>query len=99
AAARPPRWEPFRHLRRVARVDSTPLLRIALNAQLLSFADNYRSGGISRVIYHLLAELGRDPRGHTFDAFVPANPSTNGWGDLRFHATGRHTARPGVRIL
>ena len=40
-------------------------MHIALNAQLLSFAENYRSGGISRVIYHLLAELGRDARGHT----------------------------------
>ncbi|MGI9149515.1 MAG: hypothetical protein ACR2IK_23695 [Chloroflexota bacterium] len=47
-------------------------MRIALNAQLLSSAKNYRSGGISRVIYHLLAELARDPRGHTYDVFAPA---------------------------
>jgi glycosyltransferase involved in cell wall biosynthesis len=74
-------------------------LRIALNAQLLSFSDNYRTGGISRVIYHLLAELGRDPRGHTFEVFVPEAPSANGWGSLTFHPSGRHTARPPVRIL
>jgi glycosyltransferase involved in cell wall biosynthesis len=74
------------------------LLRIALNAQLLSFADNYRSGGISRVIYHLLAELGRDPRGHTFDVFVPSAPERNGWGSLTFHPSGHHTVRPPIRI-
>lgn len=74
-------------------------MRIALNAQLLSFAATYRSGGISRVIYHLLAELARDPRGHTFDVFVPETPSANGWGRLRFHPSGRYTARPGMRIV
>lgn len=79
-------------------VDSMALLRIALNAQLLSFADNYRSGGISRVIYHLLAELGRDPRGHTFDVFVPSAPERNGWGSLTFHPSGHHTVRPPIRI-
>jgi glycosyltransferase involved in cell wall biosynthesis len=75
------------------------LLRIALNAQLLSFADNYRSGGISRVIYHLLAELGRDPRGHAFDVFVPSAPERNGWGSLTFHPSGHHTVRPPIRIV
>jgi glycosyltransferase involved in cell wall biosynthesis len=73
-------------------------LRIALNAQLLSFAESYRSGGISRVIYHLLGELGRDPRGHVFDVFVPETPSANGWGKLQFHPSGRLTSRPTFRI-
>jgi glycosyltransferase involved in cell wall biosynthesis len=75
-------------------------MHVALNAQLLSFAESYRSGGISRVIYHLLAELGRDSRGHTFDVFVPTAPTTNGWGwgKLNFHPSGRHTVRPPVRI-
>jgi glycosyltransferase involved in cell wall biosynthesis len=74
-------------------------LRIALNAQLLSFAENYRSGGISRVIYHLLAELGRDPRGNAYDVFVPESPSTDGWGNLRFHESGRATVKPPIRIV
>ena len=74
-------------------------MRIALNAQLLSFAENYRSGGISRVIYNTLAELGRDARGHTFDVFVPEAPNTNHWGTLKFHASGAQTARPPIRIL
>src|SRR5216683_833288 len=73
-------------------------MHIALNAQLLSFAETYRSGGISRVIYHLLAELGRDSRGHTFDVFVPTAPSTNGWGTLNFHPSGSRTTSPPVRI-
>jgi len=73
-------------------------MHIALNAQLLSFAETYRSGGISRVIYHLLAELGRDNRGHTFDVYVPTAPTTNGWGKLNFHPSGSRTIRPAVRI-
>jgi glycosyltransferase involved in cell wall biosynthesis len=73
-------------------------LRVALNAQLLSFSETYRSGGISRVIYHLLAELGRDPRGHTIDAFVPEAPEGPGWSGVAFHPSGAATKRPGVRI-
>jgi glycosyltransferase involved in cell wall biosynthesis len=73
-------------------------LRVALNAQLLSFADNYRSGGISRVIYHLLAELGRESRGHRFDVFVPTPPTNGHWGSVTFHASGHKTVRPAIRI-
>jgi glycosyltransferase involved in cell wall biosynthesis len=74
-------------------------LRIALNAHLLSFAETYRSGGISRVIYHTLAELGRDPRGNTYDVFVPEVPSQNGWGKLNWRASGARTRKPSLRIL
>jgi glycosyltransferase involved in cell wall biosynthesis len=74
-------------------------VRIALNAQLLSFEQSYRSGGINRVIYYLLAELGRDPRGHQFDVFAPQAPTSNGFTSLRFHPTGAATARPPSRIL
>ncbi|HEV2582059.1 MAG TPA: glycosyltransferase family 1 protein, partial [Ktedonobacteraceae bacterium] len=34
-------------------------MRVAINAQLLSFSDNYRNGGISRYIRSLLTELAR----------------------------------------
>ncbi|MBV9323636.1 MAG: glycosyltransferase family 4 protein [Chloroflexi bacterium] len=74
-------------------------MRIALNAQLLSFAGSYRNGGISRVIYHTLAELGRDPRGHAYEVFVPEAPQTNGWGSLNFRVSGKHTQSPTRRIL
>lgn len=74
-------------------------MRIALNAQLLSFADSYRSGGISRVIYHTLHELGRDARGNSYEVFVPEAPSPNGWGQLNFRASGARTQSPTMRIL
>jgi glycosyltransferase involved in cell wall biosynthesis len=78
-------------------------VRIALNAELLSFAENYRSGGISRVIYHLLSELVRDGRGNTYDVFVPeappaGHPLANRQEWLRFRPSGKHTLRPSLRI-
>jgi glycosyltransferase involved in cell wall biosynthesis len=78
-------------------------VHIALNAELLSFAETYRSGGISRVIYHLLRELVRDPRGHQFDVFVPAAPPAGHplaapQPKLRFIAAGTRTLRPPLRI-
>jgi glycosyltransferase involved in cell wall biosynthesis len=78
-------------------------VRIALNAELLSFSETYRSGGISRVIYHLLSELGRDPRGHQFDIFVPTPPPAGdalaaSQKNLKFIPSGKRTLRPPVRI-
>lgn len=75
-------------------------MRIAINAQLLSFASSYRSGGISRVIFHLLAELARDPRGHTYDVFVPTAPRDRSFitPALTYHASGEWTSRPTARI-
>jgi glycosyltransferase involved in cell wall biosynthesis len=73
------------------------MVRIALNAQLLSVSETYRSGGISRVIYHLLAELSRDPRKHVYDVFV-AEPPAQTWPHLTFHASGAITRRPSLRI-
>jgi glycosyltransferase involved in cell wall biosynthesis len=70
-------------------------VHVALNALLLSRAQNYRSGGISRVIFHLLNEFGRDPRGHIFDAFVPEAPSN---GLVRFVSAGAGVERPAIRI-
>jgi glycosyltransferase involved in cell wall biosynthesis len=73
-------------------------VRIALNAQLLSFAESYRSGGISRVIFHLLAELARDPRGNSYDVFAPLAPTDDRFAGLAFHPSGEGTVRPGRRI-
>jgi glycosyltransferase involved in cell wall biosynthesis len=72
-------------------------LRIALNAQLLSREQTFRSGGINRVISHLLAEFSRDGRGHRYEAFVPEAPATNG--KVHYHATGAWTTRPTARIV
>jgi glycosyltransferase involved in cell wall biosynthesis len=76
-------------------------VRIALNAQLLSRAHTFRSGGINRVIHHLLLELARDPRGHELHAFVPIAPPGDdplNRGGLTFHPSGATTERPGLRI-
>jgi len=74
-------------------------VHVALNALLLSRAQSYRSGGISRVIYHLLAEYARDARGHTFDVFVPEVPDARLVGSrLRYVSAGASTVRPSLRI-
>jgi glycosyltransferase involved in cell wall biosynthesis len=77
-------------------------VHVALNALLLSTEQSYRSGGISRVIFNLLAELARDPRGNRFDAFVPEPPpfgSELDHGGVRFHASDFPTQRPTSRIV
>lgn len=45
-------------------------MRIAINAQLLSYSDTYRNGGISRYIRHLLNALARQPGQHEYTVFV-----------------------------
>jgi len=72
-------------------------LKLALNAQLLSLSETYRSGGISRVIYHMLRELSRDARGQDIHAYVPEAPP--GWNGLTFHTSGGRTEKPAMRIV
>lgn len=45
-------------------------MRIAINAQLLSYSDTYRNGGISRYIRHLLTAIARQPGQHEYTVFV-----------------------------
>lgn len=45
-------------------------MRIAINAQLLSYSDSYRNGGISRYIRHLLNAIAREPGRHEYTVFV-----------------------------
>ncbi len=45
-------------------------MHIGINAQLLSFSQNYRNGGISRYIRYLLTELAHDPGQHDYTIFV-----------------------------
>src|SRR5579872_101122 len=45
-------------------------MRIAINAQLLSYSDSYRNGGIGRYIRHLLNAIARQPGQHEFSVFV-----------------------------
>jgi glycosyltransferase involved in cell wall biosynthesis len=45
-------------------------MHIGINAQLLSFSQNYRSGGISRYIGHLVTQLAKQPGQHEYTIFV-----------------------------
>jgi len=45
-------------------------MHIGINAQLLSFSQNYRNGGVSRYIRYLLAGLAKQPGKHEYTVFV-----------------------------
>lgn len=45
-------------------------MHIGINAQLLSFGQTYRNGGVSRYIRALLTELARQPGQHEYTVFV-----------------------------
>src|SRR5438270_2015206 len=45
-------------------------MHIGINAQLLSFSQNYRNGGVSRYIRYLLRELAKRPGNHEYTVFV-----------------------------
>lgn len=45
-------------------------MHIGINAQLLSFGQNYRNGGVSRYIRYLLTELAKHPGSHEYTVFV-----------------------------
>jgi glycosyltransferase involved in cell wall biosynthesis len=45
-------------------------MHIGINAQLLSFSENYRNGGVSRYIRYLLTELAKRPGEHEYTVFV-----------------------------
>lgn len=48
-------------------------MHIGINAQLLSFSQNYRDGGVSRYIRYLLMELAKRPGEHEYTVFVNGN--------------------------
>ena len=45
-------------------------MHIGINAQLLSYGQNYRNGGVSRYIRYLLAGIAQQPGEHTYTVFV-----------------------------
>lgn len=45
-------------------------MHIGINAQLLSFSESYRNGGISRYIRYLLMQLAQQPGRHEYTIFV-----------------------------
>ncbi len=76
-------------------------MRIALNAQLLSTRPTYRSAGISRVIYELIAHLPAHGDNHQYLVFAPDSDDNRrllaGRG-LAGRLTRLPTERPAVRI-
>src|SRR5213080_2210007 len=50
--------------------EETVRMHIGINAQLLSFSQNYRNGGVSRYIRYLLTELAKQPGKHEYTVFV-----------------------------
>ncbi len=45
-------------------------MHIGINAQLLSYGQNYRNGGVSRYIRYLLTQLAKQPGEHNYTVFV-----------------------------
>lgn len=45
-------------------------MHIGINAQLLSYGQSYRNGGVSRYIRYLLTQLAKQPGDHTYTVFV-----------------------------
>ncbi|GCE25441.1 glycosyl transferase family 1 [Dictyobacter alpinus] len=45
-------------------------MHIGINAQLLSYDQSYRNGGVSRYIRYLLTQLAEQPGDHTYTVFV-----------------------------
>lgn len=77
-------------------------MHVGINAQLLSFGQNYRNGGISRYIRYLLTEIARAPGNHTYTIFVNGTEVADQL-DLRhpqltFLAAPWPQARPAARV-
>jgi glycosyltransferase involved in cell wall biosynthesis len=58
------------HLYWKSHEENTPGMHIGINAQLLSYGQNYRNGGVSRYIRYLLTHLAQQPGKHEYTVFV-----------------------------
>ncbi len=63
-------------------------MHIGINAQLLSFSQNYRNGGVSRYIRFLLTELAKRPGQHEYTVFVNGRDVVE-----RLHALDAHSSQ------
>jgi len=77
-------------------------MHIGINAQLLSFSQNYRNGGISRYIRYLLTELALHPGQHDYTIFVNGSDTAARLGvqhpQLTFVPATWSEARPATRV-
>ena len=78
-------------------------MHIGINAQLLSFSQNYRNGGISRYIRYLLTELARNPGEHDYTIFVNGPDTVTHLGvqhpQMTFVAADWPEAKPAARVV
>src|SRR5437660_476444 len=76
-------------------------MRIGINAQLLSFDQNYRNGGVSRYIRYLLMELVKQPGNHEYTVFVNG-PEVIEWLEMHpqisYISAPWPASRPAVRV-
>lgn len=79
-------------------------MHIGINAQLLSFSENFRNGGISRYIRYLLTELARQPGPHEYTIFVNGQEvaerlkATAGHPQIHYVAAAWPESKPVVRV-
>lgn len=77
-------------------------MHIGINAQLLSFSQNYRNGGISRYIRYLLTELARCPGQHEYTIFVNGSDTVARLGiqhpQITFVPANWPEAKPAARV-
>ena len=77
-------------------------MHIGINAQLLSFSQNYRNSGISRYIRYLLTELARHPGQHEYTVFVNGSDTVARLGiehpQFHFVAASWPESRPAARV-
>ncbi len=78
------------------------LMKIGINAQLLSFRGNYRQAGVSKYIQALIEQFAAIDQRNSYRLFVPPAPRPVGFAaapNFRFHQSKLPTERPPVRIL
>lgn len=77
-------------------------MQIGINAQLLSFSQNYRNGGISRYIRYLLTELACCPGQHDYTVFVNGSDTAARLGiqhpQMTFVPANWPEAKPAARV-
>ncbi|HEY3993189.1 MAG TPA: glycosyltransferase family 1 protein [Ktedonobacteraceae bacterium] len=77
-------------------------MHIGINAQLLSFSQNYRNGGISRYIRYLLTELAYNPGQHDYTIFVNGPDTAAHLGvqhpQMTFVSANWPEAKPAARV-
>lgn len=80
-------------------------MHIGINAQLLSLSQNYRNGGVSRYIRHLLTALAKRPGGHDYTIFVNGpevinhlGPAVTSHPQLHFLSAPWPESRPAARV-